>query len=299
MSAKQNLLFINQYELTSWYLWHLRMNEITRDLADIVEATNRHPRTRRNFRMQYRLAVHTLIPWLKQMKALPTNPAVCEIGCGEGGVIAAFAEQGTSLALGTDIVHALLEQISAPLAKELNLPVVFTGHDVIGDAIPAEWDQRFDVVVLRDVIEHLDNQEAAMKSIQRIMKPGATLLVTFPPYTSAFGGHQQLLGTLAGNIPFVHLLPKRIFETVIRKGDVVNQDEVRRLHKIRSSVAGVKTAATNAQLTLSAERYFGLRPVFRWKYNKPIPTLEVTALKRLPLVELLTMEAALVFKKPL
>lgn len=266
------------------------------DLADIVEGTPRHPRTRRNFRMQYRLAVHTLIPWLNSLGFLPANPAVCEIGCGEGGVIDAFAERGTDLALGTDIVGALLDQISEPLARELNLPVHFTAHDVIGDAIPPEWENRFDVVVLRDVIEHLDDQAAAMKSISRIMKPNGTLLITFPPYTSAFGGHQQLLGTNAGSIPFVHLLPRSIFEMVIRNGDAVNQDEVRRLHAIRSSVKGVKNAATHAGLKLVSERYFGLRPVFRWKYNKPIPTLELTSLKRLPLVTSLAMEAALIFK---
>lgn len=272
-------------------------NHTKLDLADIVGASNRHPRTRRNFRMQYRLAIHTLIPWLYHLKALPDHPTVCEIGCGEGGVIDAFAEQGASVALGTDIVAPLLEQISEPLAKELNLSVQFTAHDVISDVIPIEWEHAFDVVVLRDVIEHLDDQTSAMKSIQRIMKPGATLLLTFPPYSSAFGGHQQLLGTVAGNLPFVHLLPKALFEVIIKNGDAVNQDEVRKLHSIRSNVSGVKAAALKAGLTLAAERYFGLRPVFRWKYNMPIPTLELTILKHLPLVKTLAMEAALVFRK--
>jgi SAM-dependent methyltransferase len=266
------------------------------DLADVIDATDRHPRTRRNFRMQYRLAVHTLIPWLEQLGALPPVPAVCEIGCGEGGVIDAFAERGAELALGTDIVGLLLEQISAPLAAELKLPVAFTTHDVIGDAIPDQWVERFDVVVLRDVIEHLDDAAAAMRSIRRIMKSTGTLLITFPPYTSPFGGHQQLLGTALGNLPFAHMLPSGMFEGIIKRGDPVNQDEVRRLHAIRCSVRGVKAAAAKAGLSLAAERYFGLRPVFRWKYAKPIPTLELTAIRSLPLVKQLAMEAALVFR---
>lgn len=270
------------------------------DLAAIIDASNRLPRTRRNFRMQYRLAVHTLIPWLEQLQALPPskNMAVCEIGCGEGGVIAAFVERGAEYALGTDIVGPLLEQVSQPLAKELNLNTVFTTHDVIGDSIPPEWEHRFDVVVLRDVIEHLDNQAAAMQSISRIIKPGGNILITFPPYTSAFGGHQQLLGTTLGGIPFIHLLPSGWFEHIIKKGDSVNQDEVRRLHKIRSSVRGVKEAAAKAGLVLKAERYFGLRPVFKWKYNMPIPTLELTAIKWFKPVTTLAMEAALVFTLP-
>ncbi len=265
------------------------------DLADRIDRSERHPRTRRNFRMQYRLSKHTLIPWLEQLRALPARASVCEIGCGEGGVIAAFAEYGCAYTLGTDIEGALLDQVSRPLLSELGLSVEVTTHDVIGDAIPEQWKERFDVVVLRDVIEHLHDPAAAMKAIRRIMKPSATLMLTFPPYTSPFGGHQQLLGTPLGKVPFIHLLPTRLFDRVIRSGDIVNQEEVRRLHKIRCSVQSVITAARDVGLQVLSERYFGLRPVFRWKYNMPIPTMEITALRRLPCVASLAMEAALVF----
>jgi hypothetical protein len=75
------------------------------DLADrIAEQPQWIDRTKRNFRMQYRLAVHTLIPWLEELQALPDRPAVCEIGCAEGGVLDAFVERGTTYALGTDIL---------------------------------------------------------------------------------------------------------------------------------------------------------------------------------------------------
>ncbi len=257
-----------------------------------------HPRTKRNFRMQYRLAVHTLIPWLESLHLLPANAAVCEIGCAEGGVLDAFVERGTSYALGTDIMAPLLEQISAPIAEHLGLSVAFAHHDVIYDAIPDVWRERFDVVVLRDVIEHLDDASIALQNISRIIKPGGVILVTFPPYLSAFGGHQQLLGTTAGNLPWVHLLPKSLFFGMIAKGDPMNQDELRRLHRIRCSPDQIRRDAKGAGLQLAGERYFGLRPVFRWKYNKPIPTLELTALKGLRPVRALAMEAAFVFRKP-
>lgn len=266
------------------------------DLAAHIEASDRHPRTKRNFRMQYRLARHTLIPWLQQLGCLNKQSAVCEIGCGEGGVIAAFAEYGVPDAMGTDVVGPLLDQVTRPLLTELGLAVELTTHNVITDSIPDEWKNRFHVVVLRDVIEHLTDQPAAMMAIQRIMKPGGVLLVTFPPYVSAFGGHQQLLQTPLGYIPFVHLLPLRVFEHIIKKGDPVNQDEVRMLAGIRASSNGVQQAAHQAGMQLISERYFGLRPVFKWKYNKPIPTLELTKLKWLAPVRSLSMEAALVFK---
>jgi len=269
------------------------------DLADRVASMDWIDRTKRNFRMQYRLAVHTLIPWLLQRKALPEQAAVCEIGCGEGGVLLAFVERGTSYALGTDIVAALLDQISRPIAEKLDVNVEYEGHDVINDAIPDKWVERFDVVVMRDVIEHLDDPGIALKNIARIMKPGGVILITFPPYTSPFGGHQQLLGTRAGAVPFVHMLPDGLFERIVKAGDATNAEEVRRLHRIRCSARGVQQAARSAGMEAVDERYFGLRPVFRWKYNRNIPTMEVTNLKGLPLVKTLAMEAAFIFRKPI
>ena len=50
------------------------------DLAQKVESMVLHARTKRNFRMQYRLAHRTLIPWLEALGALPDNASVCEIG---------------------------------------------------------------------------------------------------------------------------------------------------------------------------------------------------------------------------
>ncbi len=274
------------------------MNVQHNDLADTVSAMEWHPRTKRNVRMQYRLAVNTLIPWLEQRTKLPANAAVCEIGCAEGGVLAAFAERGASYALGTDIQGPLLTQISEPLWNAVGVPMTFTQHDVIYEEIPSEWQERFDVVLLRDVIEHLDDASIALRNIARLLRPGGTVLITFPPYTSAFGGHQQLLGTFAGSLPFVHLLPWPVFKKLIAAGHPMNQEELKRLHTIRLSARKVHMAAKAANMEVLDERYFALRPVFRWKYNLPIPSFEISAIQSFPGVRTLAMECAFLLRRP-
>lgn len=268
------------------------------DLSDSVARMNLLPRTIRNVRMQYQLGVHTIIPWLQKYNLWKQGAAVCEIGCAEGGVLAAFVEQGTSYALGTDIQGALLTQISDPVWKSQELAIEFSQHDVIYEDIPDAWRERFDIVLLRDVIEHLDDAGIALRNIQRLLKPGGVVVVTFPPYTSPFGGHQQLLGTKVGAIPFVHLLPWPIFSSIIKQGDPVNQEELERLHRIRLSVHDVRRAAASAHLTIVDERLFALRPVFRWKYQLPIPSFDVSALRSVPGVRALAMEAAFILQRP-
>jgi SAM-dependent methyltransferase len=257
-----------------------------------------HPRTIRNVRMQYRLAQHTLIPWMEELGVLPDRAAVCEIGCAEGGVLAAFVDRGATMALGTDIQEPLLREVSTPIWSGLKYEIDFRHHDVIYDDIPQQWQKAFDVVLLRDVIEHLDDAGIALKNIARLLKPGGVVVVTFPPYTSPFGGHQQLLGTTLGSLPFVHLLPWPLFRSIIRQGDVINQEELERLHRIRCSAAKVDDAAHRAGLDIVSQRFFALRPVFRWKYQRSIPSLEVTALRWMPLIKQLAMEAAYVLRLP-
>lgn len=272
----------------------------TPDLADRIEALPEYiTRTKRNFRMQYRLAKHTLIPWLEARGVLPKPAAVIEIGCAEGGVIAAFVERGTSLAAGTDIAGPLLTQISEPIAQKLGLNITYSEHDVIGEEPLDAWRGAFDVVLLRDVIEHLDDTSAALRNIAKLLKPGGVVLLTFPPYTSAFGGHQQLLGTKMGALPWVHMLPKSWFKRIVQRGDPMNAEEVMRLHRIRLSADAVVDASRAAGLNVIDQRYFMLRPVFRWKYQKPIPTIEMTSLRSLGFARKLAMEAAILVQKPL
>ncbi len=266
------------------------------DPVSAVSAMDLHPRTIRNIRMQYMLAEHTLIPWMESLGVLPDHAAVCEIGCAEGGVLAAYVDRGATKALGTDIQEPLLRMISQPIWSGLGYVITFTQHDVIYDDIPDEWKGAFDVVLLRDVIEHLDDAGVALKNIARLLKPGGVVVVTFPPYTSPFGGHQQLLGTKLGSIPFVHLLPWKLFRSIIRGGDPANQEELERLHRIRCSASKVADASKRAGLDIVSQRYFALRPVFRWKYQLPIPSFEVSPLKGLPLVKDLAMEVAFILR---
>jgi SAM-dependent methyltransferase len=268
---------------------------------DISQFANDLPileRTKRNIRMQYYLAKHTLIPWLKKKVDIPTNCNVCEIGCAEGGVLAAFAELGWGHALGTDVQKELLDTVSAPIMKQYGAAIEFTAHDVLYDSIPEHWKGAFTIVLLRDVIEHLDDPELALRNILRLLPSGGVVVVTFPPYTSAFGGHQQLLENVWGGFPFIHLLPRVLFAKIVSSGNIINQEEVWRLHRIRCSAKNVLTAAKNAGYNVVDERYFALRPVFRYKYQRSIPTFELTSLSWLPFVQELSMECAFIFRKP-
>lgn len=241
---------------------------------------------------QYRLAREVLVKQLVADGALWEGAAVAEIGCAEGGVMLACVQAGAARALGTDIesarlkagetiVRAVSTALTADCCPPLEERITFSTHDILFDEPRAEWLGAFDLVILRDVLEHLANPTLALSNIQRVLKPNGYVLVEFPPYNSPFGGHQHLLGNRWGKLPYMHLLPEPLFRWMTASGThPLNIEEVRRLRSVRLTPRKFFRAAHEAGYVLRAERYYLLRPVFKMKFG--LPTVSLTPLRWLP-----------------
>lgn len=240
---------------------------------------------------QYLLSRDVIVPELTQRGVFRAGDSVAEIGCGEAGVLDAFVEAGATNAIGTDIVPYRLD-LGRKIAARLGLAMDLSEHDILFSSPPDAWRNAYNLVILRDVIEHLDDATLALKNIRSIMKPNGWLYVTFPPYNSPYGGHQQLLENGWGKIPYVHLLPGALFNPMIRAGkQQANVEEVSRLRNIRLSAKKFTKAAQDAGYVVRHEDYYLLRPVFKMKFG--LPAIKITALKSLPLVKsAFSLEAA-------
>jgi SAM-dependent methyltransferase len=254
--------------------------------SNLVSANEKH-----YWGYQYRLGAEVLVPYLRERGVFQQGTRVAEIGCAEAGVLMAFVEAGAGAgALGTDIEQHRLAN-GRIIAEAAGIPLTLSTHDVLFDEPLPEWRNAFDLVILRDVIEHLDDTYLALKNIQKLLKPHGYLFVEFPPYNSPFGGHQHLLRNTFGKFPYAHLLPKPLFNRMLHTGwHDVDIAEVRRLHSIRLSPAKFKRAAREAAYSLVHEQYFLLRPVFKMKFG--LPTIPLTGIKWMPGVkEMLSLEA--------
>lgn len=95
---------------------------------------------------------------------------VLEIGCGAGGILQAFAEQGcdvVGLDLGTEYI-AFGQQKGLQL-----LPVTSATY-------LANHTRRFDLIILSHVFEHFTDTAAELACIARLLKPGGMLYIEVP-----------------------------------------------------------------------------------------------------------------------
>jgi len=110
--------------------------------------------------------------------ALPDAADLLEIGCGDGSNLPILAHYGTVYASDLDV-----EMVGAATSR--NVATVAVGS--LPNNIPFE-DRTFDVIVLLDVLEHLDDEVASLKAISRRLKKDGYLLITAPAYQWLWSG---------------------------------------------------------------------------------------------------------------
>ena len=131
---------------------------------------------------------------------------VLDLGCGLGEYVRAFARRGAR-ALGTDIaVDRLIE------AQQRVVTTATRGVDgfmaAAGEALPFR-DETFDLVVLNEVIEHVQDDRATLCEVARVLRPGGTCVLYAPNRLFPFETHGIYWRGryIFGNIPFVNWLP--------------------------------------------------------------------------------------------
>ncbi|MDR0686371.1 MAG: class I SAM-dependent methyltransferase, partial [Dysgonamonadaceae bacterium] len=144
-----------------------------------------------------------------------SDDRVLEIGCGSAGVLSAFLERGCSGGAGVDISEHNIAVAKKKLAGRKD--VILLAKDIYKIDVETDLDGKFDIIVLKDVIEHIPNQEQLISQLKSLLRPNGKIFVGFPPWQMPFGGHQQILQSrVLSRIPYLHLLPTPVYRWVMR-----------------------------------------------------------------------------------
>jgi len=158
-----------------------------------------------------------IIPYIEQVKQLTENTSVLEIGCGQGGNLLPFLEAGCNC-VGIDICQDKILMGQVFFKNHLYSDKIELFHDSIYEIDPKTF-QKFDLIIVRDVIEHLPDHVQFMKLMQFFMKTDGIAFFAFPPWRMPFGGHQQVLrNKVLSHLPFYHILPIPIVRWMLKLG---------------------------------------------------------------------------------
>ena len=173
----------------------------------------RHQNREQYFQEQAHTTRKFVIPYVKNYMSVDEKSRVLEIGCGEGGNLLPFLDLGCQV-VGIDLSEsriALSEKFleNHPNRKNLRL--------IVDDIYNVDYlENKFDLILLRDVIEHIPKQELFMHFVKRFLMPAGKIFFGFPPWQNPFGGHQQIINhKILSRLPYFHLLPKSIYRFIL------------------------------------------------------------------------------------
>ncbi len=156
-----------------------------------------------------------VIPYIEEVMPVNAQTKVLEIGCGEGGNMTPFLKRGCHT-VGVDLNGPQVERAreflkeAVPEAK-INL--------LIQDIYEADLNAlgQFDLIIMRDVIEHIHNQEKFLGFVKKLLTPKGRIFFGFPPWRMPFGGHQQVCHSkVLSKLPFFHILPVPVYKGVLK-----------------------------------------------------------------------------------
>jgi ubiquinone/menaquinone biosynthesis C-methylase UbiE len=218
---------------------------------------------------EYDVAAKYMIPLLERWGVPMNGASVIDVGCGEGGGLCAMYDAGASSCYGFDIEIGRVEA-AAVLKGERS--IALSSGNLYEEHLPFT-EKQYDIVVLHDVFEHLDRKDDVMRKLATYAKPTGRVMITFPPYYSAYGAHQQLLNTSWVKFPFFHLVPFALSTILPRlTGEHPHiVEEVQKLGRLKMGMKKFEAIVKRNGLTIAGKQAYLISPNHIRFGLKPIP----------------------------
>jgi SAM-dependent methyltransferase len=113
---------------------------------------------------------------------LPPEPALLDMGCGTGGNLLMLEQFGQPQGVE-------YSPLAADFARQrTGAPITVASATDTGLAA-----ESFDLITMLDVLEHIDDDEAALAEVTRLLKPGGAFLLTVPAFMFLWSQHDVVL----------------------------------------------------------------------------------------------------------
>ena len=215
--------------------------------------------TARTFYMEY------LNTYIK----LTPNTRILEIGCGEGGNLLPFAEQGCKVT-GIDICKERINE-ARTFFTEYHQQGTFICQNFLLSEEPRTEDERYDLVLVHDVIEHIEpsNKRDVLLHTKSFLKQNGIAFFGFPAWQNPFGGHQQISVGFVSKLPFIHLFPKPLYIVLLKTSGATasNIDELMSIRASRMTVESFERLVSEVGYTICKRTLWLINPHYEQKFH--------------------------------
>lgn len=197
-----------------------------------------------------------------------SNQRILEIGCAEAGLLKYYHEKGAKCS-GMELSDVRFN--NALFLNDQNSLHLFQANICEPDSYQSELKNQYDTIIIRDVIEHIESKEIALRNIFGLLKPGGKLFMSFPPKYCAYAGHQQTVPTILGKIPYLHLLPNDLYVSYLRFVGCPEKkiDYLIATKQTRISIRKMRKLIHEVGFKVVKENNYFLRPAYGFRFGLP------------------------------
>ncbi|NNK81261.1 MAG: class I SAM-dependent methyltransferase, partial [Flavobacteriales bacterium] len=156
---------------------------------------------------------------------------------------------------------------------------------VVGDITAREeidLESNYDLIILRDVIEHIEDKKKAFEGMSDLLKTNGHLFMAFPLKYSAYAGHQQTSKTWLRYFPFIALFPSSVIRKVCKMAnDSGRTEELLYLKKCALTYRRMRRL-TKEGWKIHHIDFFISRPIYQYRFGwRIIKMLNIPLLREL------------------
>lgn len=225
-----------------------------------------HADRKRYFDIQVANAAKYVIPFIEEKFPITNGMRVLEIGCGEAGVLKAFIDRDC-FGMGVELDAPRIEHAKEYLAEDYAAGrIKFISKDIYEVDAEKELGGLYDIILLKDVIEHIHDQPRLIARMKNFLKPGGVIFFGFPPWHMPYGGHQQMCFSWIKKIPWVHLLPVRVYGWLLK----INKENAAAFLEIKEtgiSIERFEKICTQQGYEIENRRHYLINPIYEWKFG--------------------------------
>jgi SAM-dependent methyltransferase len=220
------------------------------------------------YRQQRMNAEKYVLPFIESLFDLK-GKHVLEIGCGEGGVLEPFLNRGCTVS-GIDVNPSKIEFADDHFRQAIRSgKAFFIASDIYENTIQRRLQNRIDVILLVNTIEHIPNQEKLMMMIRDLVKDDGVVFISFPPWFMPYGGHQQMSDSRLGKLPYYHLLPRSLYCRLLYLFEK-NEKRIQGLMEIvdtKLTIHGFEKLIKKCRYKKVKRRFYLINPIYEVKFG--------------------------------
>lgn len=219
-----------------------------------------------------------LIPYFEKYLPDFKNMRILEVGCAEAGFLDVLND------MNIDAIGIELEEQRVKIAKELNPNLEVLLGNITDEKFCDDIGQKFDLIVMRDVIEHIPDRMATFANLRKLLEEDGYLYITFPPRFSAFAGHQQNYHSILKYFPYLQLFPDvfiKILASSFKENPGVTEQVILN-YKVGLSLRKFEEYYKKFNFKLVVEELFFFRPIYQIRFKvKPRKSPNIPFVKKI------------------